>query len=225
MSTQVQNIINEFPVSSQATKPTSAMGKDEFLKLLVMQLRYQDPMNPLKGTEFAAQLAQFSSVEQLSNINTNLTQSLQANELLAQSINNALSASMIGKEVKATANAFHFDGTANATLGFTLPANADSAVIKIYDSAGNLVKTINQAGTDKGDNIISWNGTNDNGKTLSAGNYTFSVSAKDAKGESVSASSFIIGIVSSIRFKADGGAFVVNGMEVPLANILEIRKG
>ncbi len=225
MSTQVQNIINEFPASSQAKKPTSAMGKDEFLKLLVMQLRFQDPMNPLKGTEFAAQLAQFSSVEQLSNINTNLTQSLQANELLAQSINNALSASMIGKEVKATANAFHFDGTTNTTLGYTLPANADSATIKIYDSAGNVVKTITQAKTDRGDNIISWNGTNDNGKTLSAGNYTFSVSALNSKGESVAASSFIIGIVNSVRFKADGGAFVVNGMEVPLANILEIRKG
>lgn len=225
MPTQVQNIVNEFPASSQTKKPSASMGKDDFLKLLVNQLRFQDPMNPLTGTEFAAQLAQFSSVEQLSNINTNLTQSLQANQLLALSINNALSATIIGKEVKATTDAFHFDGTKNVTLGYSLPSNADSATVKIYDGAGNLVKTINQTGTDKGDNTIAWDGTNDNGKTLAAGNYTFAVSAKNSKGESVAASGFIIGIVDSVRFKADGGVFVVDGMEVPLAKILEIRKG
>lgn len=225
MSAQVQNIINEFPASNQSTKPSTTLGKDDFLKLLVMQLRFQDPMNPLKGTEFAAQLAQFSSLEQLSNINTNLTQSLQSNELLSQSINNALSATMIGKEVKAMTNAFHFDGAKNVTLGYTLPSNADSATVKIYDGAGNLVKTITRAGTDKGDNTITWDGTSDNARTLDAGNYTFSVSVKDSKGEAVTASGFIIGIVNSVRFKSDGGVFVVDGIEVPLAKILEIRKG
>jgi flagellar basal-body rod modification protein FlgD len=48
------------------------MGKDEFVKLLITQMKNQDPMNPMDGKDLAAQLAQFSSVEQLININTKL---------------------------------------------------------------------------------------------------------------------------------------------------------
>ncbi len=48
------------------------MGKDEFVKLLVTEMKNQDPLNPMDGKELAAQLAQFSSVEQLMNINTKL---------------------------------------------------------------------------------------------------------------------------------------------------------
>ncbi len=64
--------------STTATETTSSsiLGKDDFLKLLITQLQYQDPMNPLDGTEFAAQLAQFSSVEQLANLNETLSASI-----------------------------------------------------------------------------------------------------------------------------------------------------
>ena len=86
--------------STSATSGSSTLGKDDFLKLLIVQLRNQDPLNPTEGTEFAAQLAQFSSVEQLTNINSTLTESLATNKLLTQSIGNSLATTMIGKTVK-----------------------------------------------------------------------------------------------------------------------------
>jgi len=76
--------------TTQTAANKSVLGKDDFLKMLVQQLRYQDPLNPMKGDEFATQLAQFSSVEQLNNINTSLTDSLNANYMLTQAINNGL---------------------------------------------------------------------------------------------------------------------------------------
>lgn len=211
--------------TSQSQTTTQSLGKDDFLKLLVMQLRFQDPMNPMNGTEFASQLAQFSSVEQLSNINTNLSDSLKANALLSQSINNALSATMIGNEVRATSDTFQYDGTTDATLGYTLESAADTITVKIYNEAGTLVRTITQAPTEKGDNVLEWDGKDKNGVKLDAGKYTFEVQAKNSKGESIDTSTYISGIVSSVRFKSDGGYFIIDGIEIPLANILEIKKG
>ena len=72
------------------------LGKDDFLKLFVKQMQYQNPLNPMDNTEFASQLAQFSSLEQLTNIST------QMNDLLIfqNSLHNTLTASFIGRNVK-----------------------------------------------------------------------------------------------------------------------------
>lgn len=225
MPLQVQASGAESPLQAQVQKPPGVLGKDDFLRLLVMQLRFQDPMNPLKGTEFAAQLAQFSSVEQLSNINTKLSESLQNNTLLAQSINNALSATLVGKEVRATMDTFSYNGTSPVKFGYTLSASAESIVVKVRDSAGNVVKTFRQTDTSKGDTSIEWDGKDDHGKQVKSGTYTFTVEAEDAKGQTISVSSFIIGVVQSVRFKPEGSVFLVDGIEVPIARILEIGKG
>jgi flagellar basal-body rod modification protein FlgD len=191
-----------------------------------MQLRFQDPLNPVKGTEFAAQLAQFSSVEQLSNINTNILQSIDANYLMSQSISNALAATFVGKDVRAATDTFKFNGDDDSlSLGYTLPAAADSVTVKIYDESGNLVKTLAVTGKSKGDNTFTWDGTNEEGRSVGPGKYKFSVEAKDTTGGSISATSFVVGKVSGVRFKPEGTVFVIDGMEVKLSDILEIMEG
>jgi flagellar basal-body rod modification protein FlgD len=201
------------------------VNKDDFLKLLTMQLRYQDPMDPLKGTDFAAQLAQFSSVEQLSNINTNILQSIDSNYVMTQSINNALAATYVGKDVRAVSDTFHYSGADNAELGYSLPAAADTVTVRIYDASGNLVKTLTPGGLDAGDNTLAWDGTNDQGQHVAAGTYTFTVDAKDSAGGSITPTSFIVGKVGGVRFKSDGTVFVIDGIEVKLSDILEIMQG
>jgi flagellar basal-body rod modification protein FlgD len=132
---------------------------------------------------------------------------------------------MIGNQVRATSDTVRYDGTTNVTLGYTLDSTAEAVTIKIYDDSGNLVRTITKAPTEKGDNTITWDGKNKDGVQLDAGEYTFSVSASDSKGASITTSTFITGTVSSVRFKSDGGYFVIDGIEIPLANVLEIKKG
>ena len=203
----------------------SVMGKDDFLKLLVTQLRNQDPLSPMNGSDFAAQLAQFSSVEQLSNINSTLTQSVSANQVLTQSISNALAATFIGKEVRASTNTFSLSGTGEVKLGYTLASAADTVTVKLKDGPGVVVRTIQVHGTDKGDNTFTWDGKDDNGQSLAAGTYKFEVGAVDAKGKPIGTSGFAFGSVSAVRFKSNGTFFVVDGLEIPLSDILEIMNG
>lgn len=75
----------------------SALGKDQFLQLLITQLRHQDPINPVEDKEFIAQLAQFSSLEQMQNLNTNLEDMMMAQQKLTAL---GQATQMIGKEVE-----------------------------------------------------------------------------------------------------------------------------
>ena len=95
------NGVNANTNSTQfATKSKSDLDKDAFLKLMIAQLQNQDPLEPLDGTDYSAQLAQFSSLEQMQNINDTLNMSLDANYLLTQSITNTMTAGLIGKGSK-----------------------------------------------------------------------------------------------------------------------------
>jgi flagellar basal-body rod modification protein FlgD len=219
-------------VSSLATNSgvsKSTLGKDDFLKLLVQQLKAQDPLNPTQGAEFAAQLAQFSSVEQLNNISNSMEASINANYVLTQAINNGLSAGFVGKEVRATGDTFNLgpagDGLRNQKLGYTLESAATSVEVKIKNERGEVVRTIRTAGTSKGDNAFTWDGKDDVGGDVPAGKYSFTVDAKDTAGKSVGMSQFVFGRVSSVRFTADGTKFIINGQEILLGNILEILEG
>jgi flagellar basal-body rod modification protein FlgD len=204
--------------------PSALLGKDDFLKMLIMQMRFQDPLEPMKGTEFAAQLAQFSSVEQLSNINTNLTQSIDATSILSQSINNALATTFIGKNVRAGVAKFQYAGTGDVQLGYSLTGNATSATIKIYNSSGTVVRTINGTGLSAGDNEFSWDGKDDSGNAVATGQYRFSIDAKGSDGKSVGVSPYMYGAVKGIRYKPEGTVFVIDGVEVALSDILEITE-
>jgi len=229
MSTQVQTVSSSLSNASSTANSaqsgtTPVLGEDDFLKLLTMQMQYQDPMDPMSGTEFASQLAQFSSVEQLSNINTELGQSLTANSVLTQSINNDLAATFIGKNVQATTNTFTYPGTGSTQLGYNLPSTADTVTVSVLDSSGNVVKTIQNAPTGSGDQKFTWDGTDDAGNQAGPGTYTFSVQAKDSSGASITASPCIYGTVSGVRFNSSGTVFVIDGTEVPLSDILEIMQ-
>ena len=91
---------------TNTTQGKSELGKDDFLKLMIEQMKNQDPLSPMEGTEFTAQLAQFSSLEQLSNMSDSLEQSINANYQLTQAVNNTMTAALIGKEVKLEGTTF-----------------------------------------------------------------------------------------------------------------------
>jgi flagellar basal-body rod modification protein FlgD len=76
----------------------NALGRDDFLRMLVAQLEHQDPLNPQDGTEFTAQLAQFSSLEQLITIRENLDKVVQSQRELASAIQGMASSALIGRE-------------------------------------------------------------------------------------------------------------------------------
>jgi flagellar basal-body rod modification protein FlgD len=224
MTTSQQVQVVGVPYTQQSSSSKTILGKDDFLKMLVAQLRNQDPLNPMDGTEFAAQLAQFSSVEQLANINSNLSDSMAMNQLLTQAVSNTMSASLIGLKVRATSSNIQYSGEKSVKFGYTLPVNANTVTVKIFDQNNKLVRTLT-GGTGIGDQTVTWDGEDQVGNTVASGSYRFAVEAVDAKGSTMQSTQFIFGTVTAVRFKPNGAVFVIDGAEVPLADILEILRG
>ncbi len=201
----------------------TTMGKNDFMKLLIAQMKNQDPMSPMDGTLFAAQLAQFCSLEQLQNLNDSMTTSINANYALTQSINNTLSATLIGKGVKISGADLENTGKNTVQLGYNLPGNASSVTINVLDSNGNVVKTFSNQPTTSGDNKLSWDFTDNNGNKLPSGKYTFSVTAKGTDGSDMTVSLFKVGTVDGVKFSSTGGTtLTVDGADYQLSDISEI---
>jgi flagellar basal-body rod modification protein FlgD len=203
--------------SATTTTATSSaknvLGKDDFLKMMIAQLKHQDPLNPMDGTAFTAQLAQFSSLEQLQNMNTQLTSYIQQQ----QAIGNSQAVNLIGKQVLAKGNAVSVDGNP-VTLGYNLAGDAVSGQIQIYDANGQLVDTLNVKNQKQGLNAVVWNCP-----SSARGTYTFAVSALDRSGKSVSASTMAQGTVTGVNFH-DGATYLnVGGQEVSFSDVVSVK--
>jgi len=211
--TGIEGIIGSSSGSLQ-TLETSTIGKDDFFKMMIAQLQHQDPLNPLDGTDFTAQLAQFSSLEQLSNMNTQL----ETLGLYQSSLNNAQSISLIGKEITAKGNIIKVDGT-SADLTYNMSEGAEKVVVSIYDEGGNLVDTLELGSQQEGENSVTWDCSG-----IAASNYIFEVSASDANGDVVPAYTMITGKVMGVSFEEGSPILSVNGQDIPLGNIISVNE-
>ena len=211
-------------VYSQANTPTtqdkSVMGKDEFLTLLVAQLQHQDPLNPAESTEFTAQLAQFSSLEQLQNIDA----TLNGFEVYQSTLNNIQSSGFIGKTVTATGSMFGINGGNPDPIRFDLVNDADSVYIQIYDSYGGFVTDIQAGARQAGEQQMAWDGRDSNGTAVADGPYTFTVMAMNTDGAIVSSTSYTTGIVTGIDYKTGGTNLLINDREVPISSVIRIEE-
>lgn len=206
--------------SQQDTAGRKITGRDDFLKLLATQLRYQNPLNPMNSTEFTAQLAQFSSLEQLQNVSDQFHDLL----LYQNSLQNTLSAGLIGKVVRVSGDTLRLRGT--ATLGYSLTEDASNGTIRIYDSGGKLVREISLPHQAAGNQIYVWDGRDSGGNTLPDGEYTFSIEAFDNERNPITARTLAYGTVTGITFENNVTYLVIDEkIKVQLGNIQEIKGG
>ncbi|MCL2064530.1 MAG: hypothetical protein FWG98_09185 [Candidatus Cloacimonetes bacterium] len=196
------------------------MGKDDFLKMLTMQLRYQDPLNPMSNDQFAAQLAQFSSLEALNNINDNI----QTQILMNQSMNNSFMVNMIGKDVKSYGNLVGYEGE-NVNIEFQLFSDAQNVTVRIFDDTGREVAVLNDSNMRVGDRSITWNGMTKNGTEASKEIYSFTVEATNREGLTVPVETMNNGVVSGITYEGGMPYLIVNGAYVNLRDIISINQG
>ncbi len=225
MSTQISDLgIGNSMGMGGVAGPSGEMGREEFLQLLVTQLQHQDPLEPTSNEDFIAQLATFSSLEQLQSINTGT----QTGLLMQQSVSNALSTSLIGNDVLIDTSRVLVEQGSSSDFTVDL-AGEGELTVEISDADGSVIRTIEISGEDgamleAGEHGFSWDGKNDAGESVADGFYDISVSAHDAAGDAVAANSWLRGHVSGVRF-SQGAAFVlVGGMEFTLADVIEIRE-
>lgn len=214
---------NEFGDGSSSYFNPSGLDRDDFLSLLVTQLNYQDPLEPMKNEDFVAQLATFSSLEQLNNMNSNLLLSLESDAAMSTTITNTTAATLIGKEVWAYDNGqIEYSYSEDPTISFEVPRDASNVTIQISDSEGNIVRTIDTGELEEGEHSITWDGLSDVEGQLAEGSYTYTLSAYDVSGEKMQAFSYIRGLVEGVKYNEGRAVFIVNGREVTLDNVRKI---
>jgi len=202
--------------AAAAMKQSLGMNKDDFMKLFIAQLQYQDPLKPQDPSAMLDQLSQLSLVEQSYNSNTSLNSLLTAQ-------NNAISltaVSFIGKDVKANGNVAAFDGSTATSLAYNLPNSAASGQITISDSAGHVVRTASLGSSAAGDNSYSWDGRNNSGTVLPAGAYSFAVTATSASGAAITASTYTTGKIDGVDLSSSTPQLTIGSVSVALSDVI-----
>ncbi len=205
--TQALNQVNNeytAAVSNQTKGKGSELDKDSFLLLMVTQMKNQDPLNPMDDTQYVSQLAQYSSLEQLMNLNDGMSSLTDATN--NQQMLNATS--YIGKEVGITGNTIGktTEGgvTKTSTFRYAFGDNVASGVLSVLDAQGNTVYTESIAGKQAGTTFeFNWNGLNDKGVAAADGVYNVYLSGYNSKGDPVLADQVVYANVTSV-VKSDG---------------------
>jgi len=207
---------------SQSTGGVQSLGKDDFLQLMITKLRYQDPLKPMEDEDFIAQLAQFSTLEQMNNIADGIAESNQWDFLQMQSINNTMAAGLIGKDVKAVYDGVYVDADNNPKITFTLDEYAADVELTIRDAASQVVARLTESDLQPGVNSVEWDGRETLGDRVEAGYYRVEASASNASGQTFEPRLFLIGTVETIVYR-EGAAFLrVNGTEIPLGDVTAV---
>lgn len=198
-------ILGKAETEYQGTKTAGnpSLGKDAFLNLLVTQMKYQDPLNPTSDKEFLAQLAQFSSLEQLTNINASMDKLNTATT--QQQMFSAVS--FIGKEVKAKGDSLSKSGDTVSTLYYSLPESATKVSINVMDDNGNFVRTVDLGAKAAGEQSFKWDGKDWNGKSQPDGVYRVGITTQKADGKSMLVDTTVTGLISGVS--SENGKFLL----------------
>jgi flagellar basal-body rod modification protein FlgD len=193
------------------------LGKDAFMQLLISQLAYQDPLAPMENTEFISQLAQFSALEQQQNI----AAGIQLLALSQTASTNSQMVNLIGKRVLTPGNRFTLEAEKAVNLRFDLEGDGTPAEIVIKDKDGNVARKIDITEFKQGTNQFSFDGKDDNGNALAAGNYTYEiVSASGDKIEGLT--TYANYLVDAVAF--DGSTILLKsaGVAINLGDVSEV---
>jgi flagellar basal-body rod modification protein FlgD len=195
--------------ANAALRKKTELNQEDFLTLMITQLKNQDPMKPLDPSQYVGQLAQFSQVSGLADMNkqiTSLTSSLRGNQVLG-------GAGLIGRTVIAPGNSIYLpEASGDTPRGpqglVNVPTGASAVKLVVKDSSGALVNTI-ALDKHKGPQAFTWDGTTSTGAAAAAGAYKIEVVAKVGS-ENVSLKTSVAAHVSSVALDPSNGALMLD---------------
>lgn len=212
------------PVSSSSSATDTGRARmvesyDTFMKILTAQIQNQDPLKPMDSTQFTQQLVQMTGVEQ----------QLLTNDLLEKLVTNTGSGiqtavSLLGREVRAVHDEAKLVN-GKATWNYKLAADPKDVTFEVVDKNNKVVRTLKPTDLKAGDNTFEWDGKDNTGAQLAnGGTYTLRITAKDSKGESITATPFIKGVVTGVE-QTDGKTLItVNGVQIGWEKVTSVAE-
>ena len=204
--------------ATSAKEGATALGKEDFLNLLVTQLKNQDPLNPSDPTEFTAQLAQYSSLEQLYNIN----EGMQAFDAIQGGFERMSAPSLIGKNVVAEADTFSFEGDP-VELGFRFSDAMERATVYVKNEAGQVVDQIEVGAPAAGERFISWAGEDSEGEAFPTGTYHLEVVGTQADGSQAAGVPLVGSRVTGVDFLDSENTLLTTNGAVSAADVKRVN--
>lgn len=202
-----------------STTHKTSLDQTDFMTILLAQLKYQDPNNPMDDTEMAAQLVQYSNLEALNKINDgvqNLVDSNSNDNILA-------GVNYIGKSIKSTGFNLTKDEGTVSTLYYSLGEAVTDVTANVYDKDGDLIRSEALGSKGIGDYSYVWDGKDYNGTAMTDGTYGVIIKANNAEGKNVLVQSQISGKVTGVK-TVSGTVYLelADGRTVELANVTEV---
>ena len=194
------------------------MGRNDFLNLLVTQLKNQDPLKPMDNTEFVTQLAQFSQLDQ----------STQQVKLLEQTIANQNDAMqyavlpMIGRQVQVEGALIQL-GTGPAPMTYALDRDAASVRAAILDQNNKVIRTLDLGTQGAGKQEARWDGRNQSGALMKPGIYRYQIVAKDTKGVAVQVATASTLTVTGVRTTNGQTQLVAGDQVIDRSSVVELH--
>ena len=219
---------NAWPASALTTVSTTAsavataakhttLGKDDFLKLLIAQMKNQDPQSPADSSQMAAQLAQFSSVEQLTNINQALTAQGTATTTLMNQITAGTASNNIGRTITATSDLLELTGSGTESL--LLSGNGGPSTLNVFDArTGAAITSFDMGSLPSGNSEII---VGQALRNLPTGVYRVSVTSSDASKPATWTTS-VRGVVNSVSSTSKGPVYGIGNLQIPLSEVTEV---
>jgi flagellar basal-body rod modification protein FlgD len=198
----------------EAAKPREAkktMGKDDFLRLMITQMKFQDPSKPFEMEKMGSELAQLSSMEQLQNLNSTLKQLVNKDQPLER----LAMTNLIGKTVVVDRDRFpHTEGKAEV-LHFSLPQDARQVTVAVVDSTGEVLLEQDLGPQKQGENSFNWDGKKANTMPAKTGSYTLMVNATDSRGSPIAIPKSVNAPVVGVSYEGDQPILLVGSAASP----------
>lgn len=202
-----------------ARKEMPQFGADQFITLMLAQIKNQDPMKPLEPAEFLGQLAQFSTVTGIQGMSRSVSD-MVGSMRSAQALSGA---NLVGHDVLAQGDTAAYDGATPVEGAVATPSGASAVQFVVRDAAGAVVRRIDATASGTGMTPFQWDGRGDDGAAMPAGRYRVSAQAYiGSRGES--AQTLLRSRVDSVTLDAAQGGLVLNtpNGSIPLGAVRQV---
>ncbi len=203
--------------SGTAAQSKSALDKDAFMRLLVAQLRHQDPLSPLQPDQMAAQLAQFTSVEQLTQLNAAMDTQTQVTQMAALSAQSSLSAALLGRQVEAVGNQVEIPSSGRGEVLVDIGNPGGNGTLTLSDASGKVIATRNL-----GPLVAGASQTLQLPADLPPGVWHYALEVKGAKDVQAPVTPYSAGVVSAVEFKNGEIILMAGGIQIPLSQLVRM---